>query len=120
MTAHRISAVIFTTALCAAGLTACALGEPRFGVCRQQITDFVELTLGQTPTHIEIQSYAEVMPAWTLFDLGSALVYVKECDGFQAFEIRATEDLCEFIPHYGSSSGTYIRYEGAYEGCQVE
>ena len=119
MATQRFCALTFSAALCAGGLAACAQSEARYGVCRQQITDFVERRLGQTPTHIEVQSYAERMLPRTLFDSGSALVYVKECQGFHAFEIRATEDMCEFIPHYGYSGGSYIRYEGAYEGCQA-
>ena len=99
---------------------ACALvpaeAEPRFGVCRQQISDYVERELGQTPTRIEIQSYAERMPAIGLFDSGSALVYVKECSGFYSFEVRGTWSFCENIPHYGNT-GTFVRYEGGYEGC---
>jgi hypothetical protein len=94
-----------------------AQAEPRFGVCRQQIVDYVEKRLGLTVQRIDVQSYSERTPAISLFDPGSALVYVKECEGFHAFEIRGTEDLCEHIPHYGTSSGSYIRYEGAYEGC---
>jgi hypothetical protein len=100
-------------------ISACAQGDARFGVCRQQITDYVELRLGLTLTRIEVQSYAERMPPRTILDVGSALVYVEECTGFHGFEIRATEDLCEYIPHYGSSSGPYIRYEGGFEGCKA-
>ena len=103
----------------ATAITACAQGEPRFGVCRQQITDYVERHLGLTITHIEVQSYAERMPPRTMLDVGSALVYVEECSGFHGFEIRATEDLCEYIPHYGYSGVPYIRYEGGFEGCKA-
>jgi hypothetical protein len=98
---------------------ACAGAQPRYGVCRQQITDFVQQRLGQTPTRIEFQSYSERTPPRSLFDPGSALVYVKECSGFHAFEVRGTMDLCEHIPHYGTSSGSYVRYEGAFEGCKT-
>ena len=107
----------FFAALGVATITACAQGEPRFGVCRQQISDYVEHHLGLTITHIEVQSYAERMPPRTVLDVGSALVYVEECSGFLVFEIRATEDLCEYIPHYGYSGVPYIRYEGGFEGC---
>ena len=92
--------------------------EPRYGVCRQEMIDFVTHRLGQTPTRIEIQAYAERNPPVTLFDAGSALVYVEECDGFHGFEIRATEDLCEHIPHYGRSRPSYVFYEGPFEGCR--
>jgi hypothetical protein len=101
----------------------CALSpgsaEPRYGVCRQQILDYVQQRLAQTPTRIEIQDYSERTPPISMFDAGNALVYVKECSGFHSFEIRGTEDLCEHIPHYGTSSGSYIRYEGAFEGCKT-
>jgi hypothetical protein len=90
--------------------------KPRYGVCRQQITDYVEQQLGQTMTRIDVRSYAERMPP-RLFEAGDALVYVTECDGFHSFEIRATEDFCEHLPHYGTSSARFIRYEGAFEGC---
>ena len=93
------------------------LGEARYGVCRQQITDYVQEKLGQTPTRIEVQGYSETMPPTGMFDAGSALVYVEECSGFHAFEIRATESVCEYLPHYGKT-GPYIRYEGAFEGCR--
>ena len=53
-----------------------------------------------------------------MFDPGNALAFVKECDGFHSFEVRGTWDLCENIPHYGRSSGSYIRYEGPFEGCR--
>ena len=109
-----------------AGLSAALLGtacatvqsEPRFGVCRQQIEDYVRIELGQTPTRIEFQSYSERTPPVTMFDAGNALVWVEECSGFHSFEVRGTQDLCEHIPHYGSSSGSYVRYEGPFEGCK--
>ena len=110
-----VVAGVLLTALLAPGVQ----GQPRYGVCRQQIADYVHQRLGLTVTRIEIQSYSERTPPLSLFDPGSALVYVKECEGFHAFEIRGTEDLCEHIPHYGSSSGSYIRYEGAFEGCRT-
>jgi hypothetical protein len=47
------------------------------------------------------------------------LVYVEECSGFYGFEIRGTQSDCEDIPHYGTSSGSYIRYAGAFEGCKA-
>ncbi len=95
------------------------LGEPRYGVCRQQISDYVTSRLHQTPTRIEIRSYAERSPPIGMFDAGDALVYVEECSGFHAFEVRGTWSLCEHIAHYGRSSGSYIRYEGAFEGCKA-
>ena len=108
--------------LAGVALTGCAAGDsaaaPRFGVCRTQIVDYVEQRLGLTVTGIEFQSYAERTPPVTLFDAGNALVSVEECDGFHSFEVRGTEDLCEHIPHYGRSSGSYVRYEGAFEGCR--
>lgn len=111
---------ILAAGLVLAGVAACAQSEPRYGVCRQQITDFVQQQLGQTPVRIEFQSYAERTPPRSPFDPGSALVYVKECSGFHAFEVRGTMDLCEHIPHYGTSSGSYVRYEGAFEGCKKD
>jgi hypothetical protein len=87
--------------------------EPRFGVCRQEIGDYVRERLGHTLTRIEINSYAE---RTTIVHPGSALVYVQECEGFHAFEIFATESTCEHLPHYGSGA-SYTRYAGAYEGC---
>lgn len=113
-----LPAGILAGVLAAAGASAPAQAEPRYGVCRQQIADYVTRTLGQTPTRIEVQSYAERMPVLGMFDAGSALVYVEECSGFHAFEVRGTETYCEHLPHYGSSSGSSIRYEGAYEDCR--
>jgi len=113
-----LPAGILAGVLAAAGASGPAQAEPRYGVCRQQMVDYVTNVLGQTPTYIEVQSYAERMPALHMFDAGSALVYVEECSGFHAFEVRGTEAFCEHLPHYGSSSGLRIRYEGAYEGCR--
>jgi hypothetical protein len=48
------------------------------------------------------------------------LAYVKECSSFHSFGIRGTEDSCEYLPHYGSSSGAYIDYEGAFERCKSD
>ena len=109
--------VAFVAALGTIAVAACAQGEPRFGVCEQQISAYVVQRLGLTPVRIDIQSYAERTPPRTFLGTGSALVYVEECSGFHGFEIRATWNLCENIPHYGSSGGSYIRYEGAFEGC---
>ena len=102
-------------------LSACAAthAEPRYGVCRQQIADYVTQRLGQTVTRIQVQSYAERTPPVSMFDAGNALAFVEECDGFHSFEVRGTWDLCENIPHYGRSSGSYIRYEGPFEGCRT-
>jgi hypothetical protein len=60
--------------------------------------------------------HASSAPRMALSGFGSL---VKECSGFHGFEIRATEDLCEYIPHYESSSGSYIHYEGGFEGCKT-
>ena len=107
-------------AVAVASFSAPVLAEPRFGVCRQEITDYVEQRLGLTITRMEVQSYAERTPPLSLLDAGSALVYVRECkQGFLGFEIRGTESLCEHIPHYGARSGSYIRYEGGFEGCST-
>lgn len=118
MRIHAVSVGLAASILSAA----CALGpaqaDPRFGVCREQVTDYVKRELGQTPTRVEIQSYAERMPAIGMFDAGNALVYVKECDGFHSFEVRGTWSYCENLPHYGNT-GSVIRYEGAFEGCST-
>ena len=119
MTIPRISVMTLAASLCAASSVAMAQTEPRFGVCRQEIVDYVEQRLGQTPKRVVIQSYAERMPPRSLLDVGSALVYVEECSGFHGFEMRGTQSDCEDIPHYGTSSGSYIRYEGAFEGCKA-
>ena len=113
------AATLLAAALAAATALPATASEPRFGVCRQQINDYVQNRLGLTPVRIEIQHYSERTPPRTLFDPGTALVYVKECTGFHSFEIRGTESLCEHIPHYGESTGSYVRYEGAFEGCKV-
>lgn len=115
---HKILAAGLGAGILMASVAACAQSEPRYGVCRQQITDYVQQQLGQTPTRVEIQGYSERMPPISLFDAGSALVYVKECSGFHAFEVRGTLSVCEHIPHYGTSSGSYVRYGGAFEGCK--
>ena len=119
MAIPRVSAMTLAASLCAASSIAMAQTQPRFGVCRQEIVNYVEQQLGQTVKRIEVQSFAERMPPRSLFDLGSALVYVEECSGFHGFEIRGTQSDCEDIPHYGTSSGSYIRYEGAFEGCKT-
>lgn len=119
MTIRLISTIALGSSLFAASMAAMAQSEPRYGVCRQEIVDYVQQRLGHTVKRIEIQSYAERMPPLTLFDLGGALVYVEECAGFHGFEIRGTQSDCEHIAHYGTSSGSYIRYEGAFEGCKV-
>ena len=119
MSLSRINALTLEASLCTSSGIALAQSEPRYGVCQQEIADYVKQRLGQTPKHIEIQSYAERTPPKTLFDVGSALVYVEECSGFHGFEIRGTQSDCEDIAHYGTSSGSYIRYEGAFEGCKA-
>jgi hypothetical protein len=88
--------------------------EPRYGVCLQQIEDYVRQRLGQTVEHIRVNSYAE---RTTITHPGDALVFVEECDGFHGFEIFGTESVCEHLAHYGSGA-YYVRYEGAYEGCK--
>lgn len=119
MTHSRISTIVLAASLCAASVVVTAQSEPRYGVCRQEIADYVEQQLGQTVKRIEVQSYAERMPPKSLFDLGSALAYVQECSGFHGFEIRGTQSDCEHIAHYGTSSGSYIRYEGGFDGCKA-
>ncbi len=118
MNFRTLKFLAFTLIPCIAGCAMTAGSQPRYGVCRQEMIDFVEQQLRQTPTRIEIQAYSERTPPMTLFDTGSALVYVKECSGFHAFEIRGTESICEHIPHYGKTSGSYVYYEGAFEGCR--
>ena len=117
MHVRTLSAASLAALLLGAMVTTAVSAEPRYGVCRQEITDYVQQRLGLTITHIEVQSYSENSPPLSLLDPGSALVYVRECAGFHAFEIRGTETECEHIPHYGTSSGSWIRYEGGFEGC---
>ena len=91
-----------------------AADEPRYGVCRQQIMDQVRERFGQTVTRIDVRTYATRS---TLFDPGDALVYVEECSGFHAFDILGTETVCEDIPHYGRSIGSYVLFQGSYGEC---
>ena len=91
-----------------------AADEPRYGVCRQQMTDQVRQRFGHTVTRIDVRTYASRS---TMFDPGDALVYVEECSGFHAFDVLGTETVCEDIPHYGESEGSYVLYQGSYEGC---
>jgi hypothetical protein len=114
-----LTATVAVTIALAIGSATAAQAAPRYGVCRQQISDYVEQQLGLKLTRIEVQSYAERSPPISLLDVGSALAYVEGCSGFHGFEIRGSEDECEHIPHYGTSSGSYIRYEGAFEGCKA-
>ncbi|MFT5447145.1 MAG: hypothetical protein ACI9DC_002320 [Gammaproteobacteria bacterium] len=72
MTIPRISVMTLAASLCAASSIAIAQTQPRFGVCRQEIVNYVQQRLGQTPKRIEVQSYAERMPPKSLLDLGSA------------------------------------------------
>ena len=118
---HEFKKVVASALL--TGLSACMLAssanaEPRYGVCRQEITNYVQNTLGQTITKMDIQGYAESLSGNSM-DLGSILVYVEECSGFHAFDIYGTEDRCENIPHYGSPRNGYTSYNGAYEGCKA-
>ena len=91
MISRRLLSTLLAGSLCGALTALPVQADPRYGVCRQQITDYVEQRLGLTITRIEVQSYSERMPVRSLLDPGSALVYVEECDGFHAFEIRATD-----------------------------
>lgn len=108
------AAALLLIALLLIGVASSSADEARYGVCRQEIVDYVENTLGHTPTRVEIQQYAGSTP----FSLGSALVFVNECDGFHAFAISATESVCEHIPHYGQTNGSFVHYEGAFEQCR--
>ena len=105
------------TALFAGALIAgaAAAAEPRYGVCRQEIADYVRQRLGQTVTRIDVRGYAQRS---NVFDPGDALVYVEECSGFHAFTVYGSQTVCEDIPHYGSNIGSYVSYDGAYEGCR--
>ena len=87
---------------------------PQYGVCRDEISTYVKQELGQTPTRIDVQSYAGFTP----YSLGSALVYVEECSGFHAFAIHASMSTCEHIPHYGKKRGSFVHYEGAFGQCR--
>ena len=118
MNSASLAAILTATVVVVACAGTPVGGEPRYGVCRADINDFVTSTLRQTVTRIEIRSYAEHSPPLGLLDSGSALAFVEECPGFHAFEIRGTWSLCEHIPHYGKGRASYVRYEGAYDGCQ--
>ena len=117
MNTSRLPALLPAILLCAGCVTTSVAGEPRYGVCRAEIARFVEQQLGQTVTRIDMQAYAEQTPPGGLLDVGNALAFVEECNGFHSFEVRGTWSLCEHVPHYGFT-GSYIRYEGGYEGCK--
>ena len=117
MKAFPLSACLYAAIACT-GCTSATIAEgPRYGVCRTEVIDFVEQRLGQTVTRVDIQAYAERSIPF-LFDVGNALAYVKECDGFHSFQIRGTWSECEHLAHYGHSR-SYIRYEGPFEGCKT-
>jgi hypothetical protein len=113
----RIRTALMTIVLAMLTAGSAAAGEPQYGVCRTAIQDYVENTLKLTVKSIDLRTYAERAPSQSLFDTGDALVYVEECDGFLSFEVRETWSVCEHLPHYGSDGSSYIRYEGAWEGC---
>lgn len=118
MNASRLPVLLSTAAVLAGCVTTSLAGGPRYGVCRAEIVEFVQQRLGQTVTRIDMQAYAEHSPPGGALDVGNALAFVEECNGFHSFEIRGTWSLCEHVPHYGFT-GSYIRYEGGYEGCKA-
>ena len=103
-------------ALALAGCLGIEPGEqPRFDVCRQQIRDFVRDAFEQHVTGIEFY-YVYERRDLRRWDYSKAIVSVAECPGYHYFEVRATADMCETQPHYGSQP-SYLRHLGAFDGC---
>ena len=49
-------------------------------------------------------------------DYSQALVWVEECPGWHFFDVRATADRCESLPHYGTAPN-YLFYRSGNNGC---
>jgi hypothetical protein len=112
----RLLAALPWAALAASGCLPAGSGEePVFDVCRKQLSEYVTQVLRQHPTQVQMR-YVYEQRDLLRFDFTTALVFVEECPGYHYFDVRATADTCEMIPHYGRQP-TYIRYLGSFDGC---
>ena len=89
--------------------------EPQFDVCLRQIETFVSQHFGQHVTNVEF-FYVYERRDLQRWDWSKAVVRVAECPGYHYFEIMATADTCELLPHYGRQPN-YVFYRGAFDGC---
>jgi len=118
MNAIALSACMSIAAACAAFAQASVASEPEYGVCRKQVVQYVEETLGQTVTRVDIKAYADRSNRQGQ-DVGNALAFVEECSGFHSFQLNGTWSECEHIPHYGSG-WSYIFYQGPFGACKAD
>ena len=105
-----------------AALTACALpsgyGEPKYGVCREQIVEYLAAHFQQRVTAIDM-TFAERRPVPITIppSTGQAVVYVAECDGYHVFDVYGTDYDCQNRAHYGIPP-SLVRYRTAAGSCR--
>ena len=85
-------------------------------VCAAQIQQHVAANFGQTVKGIEFRYIEQQVSKPDRRILSQAIAVVEECPGYHYFEVQATADMCEMLPHYGAQPN-YLRYLGPFDGC---
>ncbi len=93
-------------------------GEPRYGVCRQQVVEHVAANFQQHVIAIDM-TFSERRPAPITIppSTGQAVVSVAECDGYHVFDVYGTDYDCEHRAHYGTAP-TYVLYRASVGSCR--
>jgi hypothetical protein len=93
-------------------------GEPRYGVCREQVVEYLAANFQQHVTAIDMTfSERRPVPITIPPSTGQAVVYVAECDGYHVFDVYGTDYDCQHRAHYGTPP-TFVRYRTSVGGCR--
>ena len=93
--------------------------EPQFDVCSPQVASDIKARFGHDVERIDW--------AWddgssdnpeSSVERGSAVAYVKQCDGYYWYEVFANEETCEYLPHYGNVPN-YIFFRSVNGACET-
>lgn len=110
-------AVLVALAVVAFGaLYACAAGPTQGDVCRTQLKAYVAQRFDQKVTSIRLEYAEGTDPLDVSFVVGTAVVFVKECDGYHAFDLFGTYKDCE-VRSFRGDPPNFIRYRGSARGC---
>lgn len=98
-----------------------AAAEPKYGVCRTQLVEYVEKNFGSKVTRIDFRfDYDDrSFPTQRALPLSGnqALVYTDGCEGYHVFDLSGSHLDCMHRAHYGTPRN-YVRYRSSAGECE--
>jgi hypothetical protein len=91
--------------------------EAQFDVCEPQVVADLKRRFGHDATRVEwAWDDGSSDEAESSVELGSAVVYAEQCDGYYWYEVFANRATCEDLVHYGEVPD-YIFFRSVNGAC---